>query len=259
MNHGLFEYDIEVRDARSLNATDSAGAITSGCHVIVYDAGTKTKATIYADENRTAKTNDITRTQFGTDTRIKFFAAASTVDLFIADNQGNNVLHSSVAPTVHVLPLDRSSVHKCFFFPMVFNAGGTEVDTGLDLPKNSMVRDVALEVVDIDATETVSIGILASETNGDADGFLLASSVATAGFYASYDITDGATEDFVGASRKGALLGLGSTGTNTANDFGQPGGAGHFVQGANGVSISYQPSSSDTFTGYGYLWVTVLR
>lgn len=258
--YNLNKYELEVRDARSLDGHSADGVISTGCHVIIYDAGTLTKSTIYSDASKTAKTNDITRTQFATDGgKIIFWSAASSHDIFIADDKGNNVKHVSVTPVTHVLPIDRSGIAKCMFFPLAFNAGGTETDTGLDLPYGAWVHDVALEVVTVDATETVTIGLLSSETAGDADGLLLSTSVASAGFFPSYAVTDGTNEDYISASRKGALLGLGSTGTDAANDFGQSGGPGHFVTGSNAVSISYTPSSSDTFAGYGYVYYRIMR
>lgn len=258
-NFGDKAFKAAVVDQKSLDGFSGEGAVTSGCTVFVYDAGTKTLATIYADGNRAALANPITRAQFTTDGKISFFGGSATYDIAVNDDQGNWAHVAGFSPLQHTVAMDRSRHDKLLAFPLVFNAGGTEVDTGLDLPKHSMVYDVALEVVTIDATETVAIGLLSTETAGDADGFLVATSVAVAGFFGSYLITDGSSEDYVSASRKGALLGLGSTGTDAGNDFGQPGGPGHFVTGANAVSISYTPSSSDTFAGYGYVMFRRLR
>lgn len=253
-------YQISLLDQKALDGHSSDGNITSGALVFVYDAGTKTLSTVYSDEKlANTKTTPISRATFATDGMITFYSTAGSHDLFIALDDGSVARYSGVTPTTHALKINKDGVQKCMVFPMVFNAGGTEVDTGLDLPKNVKVFDVALEVVTVDATETVSIGLLSTETAGDADGYMLATSVATAGFYQLYEITDGATEDYISAVRAGALIGIGSTGTNAANDFGQPGGSGHIVTGANATSISYQPSSSDTFAGYGYVFFRHLR
>lgn len=253
-------YQISLLNQRSLNGHSSDGAITSGALVFIYTAGTKTLATIYSDEKMaTTKANPITRAQFATDGMIQFYAAAASVDVFVALSDGSVARYSSVTPTTHVLPINTDGVDKCLVFPMVFEASGTETDTGLDLPKMAKVYDVALEVITVDATETVSIGLLSSETAGDADGLMLATSVAVAGFFQLWATTDGATEDFISAARAGALIGIGSVGTDGANDFGQPGGPGHIVTGSNATSVSYQPSSSDTFAGYGYVFFRHLR
>jgi hypothetical protein len=88
---------------------------------------------------------------------------------------------------------------------------------------------------------------------------MLATTTANSGYLASYAVTDGSSEDFISACRKGLLMGLCSVGTDAGNDFGQPGGPGHVVTGANTGRITYTVSSSDTFTGYGYVYYKVLR
>lgn len=253
------KYSIEVHDQRSVKDNTAGKIDDATVLVFVYDAGTKTLSTLYSDTQRTAKSNPISRSQFDTDDGIKFYGGASSYDIFLAHSDGSVASYTGVTPTMHRLNIDRTGSARVLVFPMVFNAGGTEVDTGLDLPKYAQVYDVAMEVVTTDATETVSIGLLSSGTGGDADGFLLATSVANAGFFQSYAITDGSTEDYVSATRKGALLGIGSTGTDGANDFGQPGGPGYVTSGSNTTRVSYTPSSSDTFAGYGYLYFRLMR
>jgi hypothetical protein len=254
------KYDISVYDpALSRDGMSEDGLITSGCYVFVYTAGSKTLATIYSSPLRASLANPITRSQFATDDRIKFYGAASSYDLVIADDKGNIGTYPGVTPNVHSLALNRSSADKCLVFPMVFNAGGTETDTGLDLPLKALVTDVGVEVVTTDATETVAIGLLSSETAGDADGLLEAVSVANAGYLGGFVATVGSNETYISSAKFGALMGKGSAGTDAANDFGQPGGAGHFVTGSNATSITYTPSSSDTFAGYGFVYFKVVR
>lgn len=259
MGFSLNHYQIDVKDQRALDGHSSDGAITSGVYVLIYDAGTKTLSTIYSNDLLTAKTNPISRAQFATDTRIDFWSTASSHDIFIAHSDGSVERYTGVTPTVHSVKLNRDGVDKCMVFPMVFNAGATETDTGLDLPKNAFVYNCLVEVVDVDATETVDVGLLSSETAGDADGLMVALSVANAGTFGLYATTVGSNETYISAARAGALLGKGSVGTDAANDFGQPGGPGHTVSGSNATSISYTPSSSDTFTGYGYVFFKHLR
>lgn len=253
MGFADLNYTITVKDSRNNES------ITSGCYVFVYQAGTKTLATLYKSSSRVTLANPITRTQFATDEKISFYTTETTVDIFVADEKGNVTLVTSVAPTDHTIYLNRQGVEKCLVAPFVFNAGGTEVDTGLDFPLNTAVTDCVVEVVTVDATETLNVGILSSETNGDADGLLVGVPLDTAGFIRQFLITDGATEDYVSATYKGALMGIGSTGTNTANDFGQPGGWGHVVSGSNGRSLAYTPSTSDTAAGYIYAYFRHLR
>lgn len=244
-------YNLVVKDGRT------GEPISSGVSVYVYTAATKTLATTYSSPSRVARTNPTTFTAFnGT---IKFWAAATTVDIFLADDRGNTGFFPSVSPQDHSLKLDRAGLSKCFVFPFAFSAGGTETDTGLDFPYNVKIHDAAVEVVTTDATETISIGLLSSETAGDADGILVGASTASAAFIQLWTITDSTTEDFIATPLKGALMGIGSAGTSAANDFGQSGGPGHIVRGSNARSLVYLPSTSDTMAGYGYVWFRHLR
>lgn len=253
------KYEIEVKDARSFNAASADGLITSGCYVFVYDAGTKTLSTIYADGSRTSLANPITRSQFATDDKIKFWSSATSHDIVINDDKGNLAEHLSVTPQTHLVPLDRSHSDKVLIFPMVSNTGGTETDTGLDLPYKAHVYDVAVEVTTLDSTETVDIGILSSETGGDANGFIAAASVAATGFVKPFVNTAGSAETYVSTAYFGDLMGPAAVGTNADKDTGIPRGWGHVVNGASGQSISYSPSSSDTFVGFGYVYFKQLR
>lgn len=253
MGFAYQHYILTVKDQRT------GEPITSGVYVFIYDAGTKTLSTCYSNSSGVALTNPVTRTTFATKGKIDFWTAQTSVDIFIADDKGNTALVAGLTPTDHVLTLDRSGLDKCMVAPFVFNAGGTETDTGLDFPVGAYIHDFLVEVVTVDATETLGIGLLSSETAGDADGIAVAVPLDNAGFIKPYTITDGATEDYVGATYKGALMGIGSTGTNTANDFGQPGGAGHVVTTGNATSLVYIPSSSDTAAGYIHVFFRQLR
>lgn len=254
------KYDVSVYDSSiSRSQVDENGKISSGCYVFVYDAGTKTLATIYGGPQRETLANPISRSQFATDGAIKFYGAASSYDIVVNDDKGNTGVYSSVTPLVHSVNLNRSGADKCLVFPLAFDASGAEVDTGLDVPYKSHIYDAGIEVVTTDSGETCALGLLSSETAGDADGIMLATSTANAGFFGLYAITDGSSEDYVSAARSGLLMGLGSVGTDAGNDFGQPGGPGHYVTGSNAKSITYTVSSSDTFAGYGFVKFTVIR
>ena len=58
----------------------------------------------------------------------------------------------------------------------------SEFDTTWDLPDNALVMSVFPEVTTALASGTIDIGILSSEANGDADGFIDGASCATAGY-----------------------------------------------------------------------------
>ncbi len=76
------------------------------------------------------------------------------------------------------------------------DAQTTETDTELTLPATAIVKDVYLNVITVDATETVDVGT--AGTSNDPNGFLAAASLATAG------LVYGSLAD--GAVTRGALL-----------------------------------------------------
>lgn len=258
-NFADYKYVIDINDQRQLDGYSNSGAITTGVYTFVYTAGTKTLATIYSNQARGSRSNPITRAQFLTDGKLVFYSSAASHDLFVAHSDGSVAFYAGVTPQTHQLKISRTNVEKCLIFPMLFIAGGTEVDTTLDLPYGALVHDAKIEVVDVDATETCDMGLLSSETSGDADGFLAAVSVATAGIPANITYTVGSNETYLSASTYGVLLASKSVGTDVNTDVGSLGRLTHYVTGANAVSVTYTPSTSDTFTGYGYVFFKHLR
>ena len=76
------------------------------------------------------------------------------------------------------------------------DAQTSETQTEFTLPDNAIVNDVFLNVITVDATETVDVGTMG--TSNDPNGFLAAASLATAG------LVYGSLAD--GAVTRGALL-----------------------------------------------------
>jgi len=85
--------------------------------------------------------------------------------------------------------INRTAVIRC-------DAQTTETDTGFTLPTSAIVKDVYLNVITVDATETVDVGT--AGTSNDPNGYLDAVSLATAG------LVKGSLAD--GAVTLGALL-----------------------------------------------------
>ena len=79
------------------------------------------------------------------------------------DNSANNATTKFVRKT---------AVIRC-------DAQTTETQTAFTLPTNAVVHDVFLNVITVDATETVDVGT--AGTSNDPDGFLIGASLATAG------------------------------------------------------------------------------
>lgn len=85
--------------------------------------------------------------------------------------------------------IHRTAVIRC-------DAQTTETQTGFTLPTNAIVKDVFLNVITVDATETVDVGTMG--TSNDPNGYLAGVSLATAG------LVQGSLAD--GAVTLGALL-----------------------------------------------------
>lgn len=85
--------------------------------------------------------------------------------------------------------INRTAVIRC-------DAQTTETQTAFTLPTTAIVRDVYLNIITVDATETVDVGT--AGTSNDPNGFLAAVSLATGG------LVKGSLAD--GAITLGALL-----------------------------------------------------
>jgi hypothetical protein len=103
--------------------------------------------------------------------------------------------------------------------------GSAETDTGWDLPPKAIVLDVFVHVRVAEATgatKTIDVGVLSSESGGDADGFVDGLSVATIGLLRpTRTITTGSNTKFVAASpTRGVLLADHQAGTDVDQDEG---------------------------------------
>ena len=85
--------------------------------------------------------------------------------------------------------VNKTAVIRC-------DAQTSETQTAFTLPTNAIVNDVFLNVITVDATETVDVGTMG--TSNDPDGYLVGASLATAG------IVYGSLAD--GSVTRGALL-----------------------------------------------------
>lgn len=85
--------------------------------------------------------------------------------------------------------VNKTAVIRC-------DAQTSETQTGFTLPASAIVKEVYLNVITVDATETVDVGT--QGTSNDPNGYLVAASLATAG------LVKGSLAD--GAVTRGALL-----------------------------------------------------
>lgn len=128
----------------------------------------------------------------------------------------------------------REAVHKTAVIPIEFGDGTTETDTGFDLPADGMVLKVWLNVKTVEVTggtPTVDVGLLSSESGGDADGFLDGVSNATAG------LIKGTLDS--GGQTLGLLLSVDEDGVGTLVP------EEHQLTAVTARSVSWTPGSAD--------------
>jgi len=225
--------------------------ITSGITFKVLQADSDTAETLYVMQDKqafTSLTNPVTAANFNSATVcndvVSFrvdpgHADDEYVDLIVVDTAGGY--------TAFVENFDRYN-HRIIIDqrPNVQHHGviwysedsATEIDTGIDFLYDTLIEHVQVEAVTVDATETIDVGILSSETAGDADGFVDGASTATAGY------------PLVTLTTSGALM---DDATNFDPD-------GHFVISGNGYSLTYTRSAgSDTAVGYIHYFFTRVR
>jgi tetrahydromethanopterin S-methyltransferase subunit F len=255
------QFSLTVNDQRSFNISSDAGQVTTGVQVFVYTAGTKTLATIYSDRKRTTKANPISTAQFATDSGILFYGSAASYDLFVVHNDGSGVSALGVTPLQHRVQLDRSGTHKVVVVPWsAATSANAEVDTGVDLPKDSIVTDVRVQVVTAESSKTLNVGLLSTGTGGSATGFVNAVSTTTAGYPALATVTVGSNENYLSAFTYGTLLGSLKVGVDTAGRTGQTYLPGYVVTGSNTTRLTYTTSSgAASAAGYFYAFLRLVR
>jgi hypothetical protein len=227
-------YSIQLRDHRSGELIQASGG-----KVYVAQTGSPAKETLY-DMDGAALANPVAlsngRMSFQVD------ADVNSVDLYIMAPGGQFVTYPGVAPGgPNEINIDTGQRHQVAVIPFSIDdtMAATETDTGFDMPLHAAVQpNPMVRVTAVDATETIDIGLLSSETAGDADGFAAGVSVATAGL-AKATIANG-------ANTLGALFEV----QDSAN-AGDLTHEQHVVTGSNATSITYTLSAgSDTAEGF---------
>lgn len=172
------------------SAIDGKKVSSSGGKCYVTAAGGTAKATLY-NADGSALANPISLTNG----KILFHTAdaIASVDVYIQTPTGHFVVQKGVAPSGDAsLLYDNKTLETTFVIP--FNIADTtaaaETSTGFTLP-GAVLPHPAVDVITVDATETIDVGTLSSDS-GDADGFAVTLSVATAG-YIKATVVNGAT------------------------------------------------------------------
>ena len=103
----------------------------------------------------------------------------------------------------------RTAVIRC-------DAQTSETTTGLTMPATAVITDCYINVITVDATETVDVGT--AGTSNDPNGLLAAASLATAGVVrGTTTVTTGCNNTFVASTTKGALLATLVAGADVTN------------------------------------------
>jgi len=134
-----------------------------------------------------------------------------------------------------------------------FNTAATETASFV-LPKGAMIHPdfIFVDVVTVDAGITVDVGILSTETGGDADGLCDGISVAAAGIIRpTMTITQGTNAQYISATTFGVLiLPAALKGSNVAGHNAVPRLL-PFLSDGVAQTVSYTVSSgADTFSGF---------
>lgn len=225
----------------------------SGGKVYVAKDGDAAKQAI-TNSAGTALTNPMSLTNGGAEFYVP--DSVSLVDLYIMAPGGQFIVQKDVSGANDFL-VDTNDLEQVAVIPFAIadTAAATETDTGFDLPTDSLVDpDVAVNVLTVDATETIDVGILSTESGGDADGFAKLVDVATAKMVpVAVTLTVGSSETYVASSTRGALLETLSAGSDLATDIGTAQEKRHRCDGT-AKSISYTlTAGSDTAEGFIYL------
>lgn len=138
------------------------------------------------------------------------------------------------------------------FLNLAYN-NNVETDIGWDLPKYAEIdaKSMLVFVKTIDAAETIDVGLLSTEAGGDADGFIVGLSIATAGWIKpAVTITQGTNANYLSAYTFGVLfLAAACRGANVSGQNAVPVFVNHIGDGI-AKSLCYTCSAgSDTFAG----------
>lgn len=142
---------------------------------------------------------------------------------------------------------------------------GSEQDTTWDLPAKALVLDVLVDVTTAEATggtKTLDVGLLSSESGGDADGFIDGLSVASTGLLRpGAAVTAGGTESYISSWTRGVLLTVGAplAGTNNAGDVGTYYEKPHSAGSVTAKSVTYTAGSNDFAEFRGDIYIIYLE
>lgn len=233
-NNRIVQFQLTDMDGKAILATGGMAQVCLN--------GSPDKITVY-DATQVAAANPVALSR-----GMLYFEVAKSVtilDIYLATPTGQFLVLKNVVPgdrsVVKYEPKDNESTWV-IPYSHADSTDNVEKDTGFDLPTGALVDPFpGLEVVDIDATETINVGTATAES-GDPDGFIAAASIATIGSVRISCVN--------GADTLGALLKVQDS-ANAGDDAPAP----HVVV-STARSVTYT-TTTGTDTGSGFIHLTV--
>ena len=143
------------------------------------------------------------------------------------------------------------AAHKTLLI-RVSSVGTSETDTGVDLPEKCLIHHVAVVVTapTTGATKTLDVGLLATSSGGDADGFVDGVDVSSTGVKSPAVVvsTSGAAGRFVTGSTLGVFLAAVTSGSTAAADNGLFARKDYSINAGAARSVTITPGSSEWIT-----------
>lgn len=237
-----------------------ANLITSGITYKVLATGSDTAETLYTSngmaEATSSMTNPVTTTVFNAADMIDFVCDPTDsdddkVDLLVVDtNGGFTAFIEDFDTSTHAIYIDETpgcAHHGVIWFTSNDNVA---TDTGVNFLPDTRIDDVVVEVVTVDASETLNVG-----TADTANGFRSGVALDNAGYIQDTAvITSGSSVDYWTASTYGSLLATAITGADT--DVKTLGGIArkpHYVTTSGTDDDLYYTESAGGDTAEGYI------
>lgn len=178
-----YDYNLQLQDSPRSDGYRGRSIFSAGGVAIICLAGTSKKADVFGPRDGLQIANPVPfvsgKLAFGTMdtvTEVDIYGISPGGSFFvrrgIRPNQEPEIVIAGDSPAqVAVIPFDARD------FP-----AGVETSTGIQLPQNSLVLpNVGVQVTTLEAARTMMAGLLSTESGGDADGFVVGMSMATAG------------------------------------------------------------------------------
>ncbi len=257
-------FNIQLHDHVTRGVIQTSGGVCGA-----YVAGASAKIAIATSDGGTLATSNNPKAL--TNGLIEFWTADTvlSVDLYGMAPGGQFFVAKGIAASgPNEIYIDSNARHQAMIIPFDIDdtTATTETDTGFDLPENAVVlpEGVGVRVTTLDAGMDIDVGILASEANGDANGFMDTILLTTAGMVMAevgFDVGSSAVfMDLTGGDAEftyGALLLGAGTKVSAAEGSDSNTDEGFFlvttyVGDGTAESISYTLSSS-TDTGVGFI------